>query len=137
MFPWENDMDPEVRLMPRVGKAAKTPVARQTERKPVKPRILYLGPWLLRLNRKPAHVAAALGCTPGYLSALISNKYDKNPSTEFMLALSEELGVSINALFEPPPARDVAEGAHKLTDRQYAALLEVLAHRGTRRRDDD
>lgn len=133
MFLLENDMEVEPRFSPPMGK----PVSKAASRPKPKLRPMYLGQWLARLDRKAADVAKAVGCTPGYLSALISNKHDKNPSTEFMLTLSEELGVSINALFMPPPPRDVTEGAQKLTDRQWAALLEILALRGTRPPQND
>lgn len=113
---------------PGMGRTPKKVVTRQ-KREPVKVRTLYLGPWLVALGRKPVEIAKAIGCTEGYLSTLISGKHKKNPSTEFMLDLSDELGVSINALFSRPPSQDVAGNAEKLSSRQWAAFLEVLAMR--------
>lgn len=105
---------------------------RPRRREPVKARTLYLGPWLAVLGRKPGEVAKAIGCNEGYMSLLVSGKKKRNPSAELILDISDELGVSVNALYAPPPARDVAGEAGKLSPRQWAAFLEVLAMRPTR-----
>lgn len=109
----------------------KTP-QKPRRREPVRARTLYLGPWLAVLGRKPSEVARAIGCNEGYMSLLISGKQRRNPSAELVLDLSDELGVSVNALYSPPPARDVAGEAGKLSTRQWAAFLEVLAMRPNR-----
>jgi hypothetical protein len=101
-FPWKIDMEPWTEHYFPMGK---TPKKRSAHTDRVL-RKLYLGQWLAVLDRKAAHVAEAISCTPGYLSLLISGKHKKNPSTSFMLALSEELGISVNALFSPPPPKE-------------------------------
>jgi transcriptional regulator with XRE-family HTH domain len=110
----------------------KAPATRQRRRVPVRARTLYLGQWLAVLGRKPGEVAKAIGCNEGYMSLLVSGKQKRNPSSELILDISDELGVSVNALFSPPPARDVAGEAGKLSPRQWAAFLEVLAMRPNR-----
>lgn len=105
-------------------------------REPVRARTLYLGQWLAVLGRKPSELSRAIGCNEGYLSLLISGKQKRNPSAELILDLSDELGVSVNALYTPPPARDVAGEVGKLSTRQWAAFLEVLALRPNRTPQD-
>jgi plasmid maintenance system antidote protein VapI len=114
----------------------KAPAPKKRRREPVKPRTLFLGQWLAVLGRKPGEVAKAIGCNEGYMSLLVSGKQKRNPSTELILDLSDELGVSVNALYSPPPARDVAGEAGKLSPRQWAAFLEVLAMRPSRNPQD-
>lgn len=113
---------------PRMGKAPIKP----RRREPARSRTLYLGQWLAVLGRKPSEVSRAVGCNEGYLSLLISGKQKRNPSAELILDLSDELGVSVNALYTPPPAQDVAGEVGKLSSRQWAAFLEVLAMRPNR-----
>jgi transcriptional regulator with XRE-family HTH domain len=115
-----------------MGKPPIKTLPRKPRREPIRVRTLYLGQWLAVLERKPAELARAIGCNEGYLSILISGKQKRNPSTEFMLDISDELGISVNALFNPPPARDVAGQVGKLSPRQWAAFLEVLAMRPNR-----
>jgi transcriptional regulator with XRE-family HTH domain len=117
---------------PFMGKPPQKP----RRREPVKARTLYLGPWLAVLGRKPGEVAKAVGCNEGYMSLLVSGKQKRNPSAELILDISDELGVSVNALYAPPPARDVAGEAGKLSSRQWAAFLEVLAMRPNRTHQD-
>jgi transcriptional regulator with XRE-family HTH domain len=114
----------------------KAPTQRRRRREPVRARTLYLGQWLAVLSRKPSEVARAINCNEGYLSLLISGKQKRNPSTELILDLSDELGVSVNALYNPPPTRDVAGEVGKLTTRQWAAFLEVLALKPNRTPQD-
>ena len=132
LFRWKMDTGRLGTKTPAMSGTPKTKVAQRAKREPVRPQTLHLGQWLAALNRKPVDIASAIGCTEGYLSLLISGKHKKNPSTAFMLDLSEELGISINALYAAPPSRDVAEEAGKLSPRQWAAFLEVLAMRPNR-----
>lgn len=92
-------------------------------------RTLHLGQWLRALDVKPADIARGIGCSEAYLSNLINGKTEKNPSTEFMLDLSEFLGLGINDLFDPPPPAEEVEKLGKLNRGQWAAFLEVLAMR--------
>lgn len=88
-------------------------------------RTLRLGKWMAALGVRAADISRGIGCTEAYLSNLINGKVEKNPSTDFMLELSDFLGVSINDLYEdPPPPADV-ESLGRLNRRQWAAILEV------------
>ena len=88
-------------------------------------RTLHLGPWLARLGRKPSEIAKAVGVGESYLSLLISGD-KKNPSGALLLAISEELGISVNDLYRRPPEHDVTDAITQLRPDQLATLGELL-----------
>jgi transcriptional regulator with XRE-family HTH domain len=114
------------------ARMGKTPKKTKPRRVPTRTRTLYLGQWLAVLGRKQGEVAEAIGMNEGYMSSLISGKYGREPGTQLILDISEELGISVNALFSPPPSRDVAGEVGRLSSKQWAAFLEVLAMRPNR-----
>jgi transcriptional regulator with XRE-family HTH domain len=99
----------------------------RSKREPMRVRTLYLGQWLSVLDVKPVEVSRGIGCSEAYLSNLIKGTVKKNPSTEFMLDLSDFLGLNVNDLFDPPPPKSETEQLGKLTKSQWAAFLEVRA----------
>lgn len=95
-------------------------------------RTLYLGQWLRRLGRKQKEIADAAGVGESYISQLISNPR-KGASPSVLLDISEELGISINDLYMPPPPADAVAAVGQLEPSQIAALgrlLEKLPPRG-------
>lgn len=90
-----------------------------------KVKTLYLGPWLARLGRKPSEIAKAVGIGESYLSLLISGD-KKNPSSALVLAISEELGITVNDLYRRPPDVDVTEAVTQLRPDQLAVLSDLL-----------
>lgn len=98
------------------------PMARK---KPKQFKVLHIGPWLTKLERKPSDVARQIGLNEGYLSQLISGE-KKNPSSDVLLRLSEELGISINALYSRPPEMDVTSRVKVLRPEQLEALGALL-----------
>lgn len=60
---------------------------------------------MIALGRKAGEVAAKAGINEGYMSELVSGK-KRNPSTDKLIAISDELGISISALFRRPPPGD-------------------------------
>lgn len=88
-------------------------------------RTLYLGPWLARLGRRPSEVAKAVGVGESYLSLLISGD-KRNPSGALLLAISEELGISVNDLYRRPPDHEVTEAVTQLRPDQLATLGSLL-----------
>lgn len=113
---------------PHHARMAKTAQKRK-KYQPKVTRELKLGRWLAALNVKAVDVANYMGCSQAYLSNLINNKVEKNPSTDFMLDLSEFLGVGINDLYDDPPPPAEVEALGRLNRRQWAAILEVQAMR--------
>ena len=110
---------------PRMAKTAK----KRKKYQPKAERAPKLGKWMAALGVKAVDISKHLGCSEAYLSNLINNRVEKNPSIYFMLDLSDYLGVGINELFEdPPPPADV-EPLGRLNRRQWAAILEVQAMR--------
>jgi transcriptional regulator with XRE-family HTH domain len=89
------------------------------------PRRLFLGLWLKRLNRKQAEIAEAAGITPTYVSELV-NDPGKNPSPTVLLDISEALGLTVNDLYNMPPAIEATEAAGKLNPAQLATLGRLL-----------
>lgn len=65
---------------------------------------LYLGQWLAQLGREQQEVAQQAKVGKSYVSHLVSGK-KTNPATKMMLRISGVLGVTINDLYKPPPAR--------------------------------
>lgn len=93
---------------------------------------LYIGQWLSRLNRRAGEVAAKSGVDEAYLSQLISGE-KTNPGTAMMMAISEELGISVNALYREPPPIDITESLKAIRPDLLEALSQILpAH--TKRR---
>lgn len=88
-------------------------------------RPLFIGPWIIRLGRKPSEIAKAVGVGESYLSLLISGD-KKNPSGALLLAISEELGISVNDLYRRPPSQEVTDAVTTLRPDQVAALGELL-----------
>lgn len=88
-------------------------------------RPLHIGPWIVRLGRKPSEVAKKVGIGESYLSLLISGD-KKNPSGQLLLAISEELGISVNDLYRHPPASDITARVSELRPDQLAVLGELL-----------
>lgn len=86
---------------------------------------LYLGPWLVRLGRDQVEVAKAAGIGKPYMSQLVSGKKD-NPSAEKLLLISQELGVSVNALYRPPPTQaQIDSAARELRPDQIEMLGDI------------
>lgn len=93
---------------------------------------LYIGQWLARLGRRAGEVAKASRVDEAYLSQLISGE-KTNPGTAQMMAISEELGISVNALYREPPPIDVTDKLRELRPDLLEALTVLLpAH--TKRR---
>jgi transcriptional regulator with XRE-family HTH domain len=89
-------------------------------------RKLYIGEWLNRLGRRQNEAAEALGVTETYISELISGK-KKNPHHAILYDLSEWLGLTINDLYRPPPARAAVEAVDKgMSAADMAALGNLL-----------
>jgi transcriptional regulator with XRE-family HTH domain len=86
---------------------------------------LYIGPWLTRLNRRAGEVATKAGIDVAYMSQLISGEKN-NPSGDMLMRLSTELGISVNALYSPPPAMDVTKRVLQLRPEQYEVLQTLL-----------
>lgn len=97
--------------------------SRAMARKAFRP--LFIGPWLTKLNRKPREVCQASGVDESYMSQLISGE-KQNPSADVLMRISEELGISVNALYRRPPEMDVTDRVQKLSPEQFEALTSIL-----------
>lgn len=86
---------------------------------------LYIGEWLTKLGRRPSELSKASGVDEGYLSQLISGEKN-NPSAAQLMAISTELGISVNALYSRPPVVDVTDRVRTLRPDQVEALGALL-----------
>lgn len=86
---------------------------------------LYIGQWLTKLGRKASDVSKKSGVDEGYLSQLISGE-KKNPAAAQMMAIAEELGISVNALYKKPPEIDVTDRISRLKPDQIEVLGALL-----------
>lgn len=94
-------------------------------RPPIPFKKLHLGEWLSRLDRKPREVAEKVGIGEAYMSELISGA-KKNPSAQVLLAISEEIGLTVNDLYKVPPSASAIKAAGDLSPSQIAALGQLL-----------
>lgn len=85
---------------------------------------LFLGEWIIRLDRKRPELAVAVGITPTHMSEIISGK--KYPSPGLMFAIADELGITVDDLRRPPPPRLAVEAAERLAPNQLSALGALL-----------
>lgn len=99
--------------------------------KPLPP--IRLSEWLDRLGRKPGEVAKKSGISESYISNII-NSPTKMPSTHVMWAISEELGISVNDLYNHPPERAITEKVRRLRPDQLSALGTLLDEINPKRR---
>ncbi len=86
---------------------------------------LYIGQWITKLGRKQGEVAKKSGVDEGYMSQLISGE-KTNPGGPYLMAISEELGITVNQLYEEPPEIDVTDHIKKLTVEQIDGLKALL-----------
>lgn len=125
-------MDTNNRVLQHAGMAKRTR-ARSRPEPHTKYSKLYIGQWLARLGRKQGEVARAAGINEGYMSELVAGKAKTTPSAAFLMAISEELGISVNALYREPPPIDVTESLKAIRPDLLEALSQILpAH--TKRR---
>jgi len=96
--------------MPYCGADNREMVRRRKE--PVK---LFIGEWIFALGMKASEVAKAAGYTEGYISQLITESETKNPSFVAIYRIAKAMGIPVDCLTNPPPAKD--------------ALAEMLALR--------
>lgn len=73
-------------------------------RKPV-PREIFLGEWLEFFDIGASEAATIARCTQGYISNISRGARD-NINTLYLLALSEEMGITVNDLFRRPPSKN-------------------------------
>lgn len=78
---------------------------------------LHIGQWIAFMGLTQAEVARESGVNEGYLSQLISGKYDKDPRVSMLDALSDAIGVETRALFGPPPPREQFEQFRAIRER--------------------
>lgn len=86
---------------------------------------LYIGEWINRRGRYPAEVADKIGYSEGYMSEIISGK-KKNPSTQFLLAIADDLDLTLNDLYSAPPSEEVLKNVGKLSPTDQATLSRLL-----------
>jgi transcriptional regulator with XRE-family HTH domain len=94
---------------------------------------LFLGPWLIRLNRKQVDLVKAVGITPTYASELV-NDPSKNPSPNVLLSISEWLGITVNDLYMEPPPASAVQAAGELSPAEIATLGRLLERMKSPRR---
>lgn len=88
-------------------------------------KVLYIGAWLTKLGRKQGEVAKKAGIDVGYMSQLVSGE-KTNPAAAMLMAIAEELGITVNHLYHRPPEHDVTGPARLLTTEQVQALRALL-----------
>jgi len=88
-------------------------------------RPLFIGEWIARSEKQPRDIAVAVGVTEAYMSELISGR-KKNPSAQLLLAISEELGVTVNDLYRKPPSAATLEKLGNLSPIDAALLSRML-----------
>lgn len=93
--------------------------------KVVQKRPLHLGEWLARLDRTQSEVAERVGIGKSYMSSLVSNAKNATPLT--LLAISEELGITVNDLFKEPPPKSAMEKINRFRPDQIAALGDLIS----------
>lgn len=92
----------------------------------LKKRTLHLGPWLRRKGLKQIEVANKAGIGKSYMSQLVSGKKDE-PSALLMLYISEAMGVTVNALYRPPPTQQQVDRAKGLTPEQIVMIGDLVS----------
>lgn len=92
-------------------------------------RPLFVGEWVAQFisqsGRQQEDIADAVGITDAYLSELMSGK-KKNPSAHVLLALSEELGITINDFYRKPPTAAQMDKLKNLSPSDAAVLSRLL-----------
>ena len=95
---------------------------------------LFVGQWIVAVNRRPSEVAKAIGIGESYLSQIISGE-KPNPSHSILFSLSEELGVPMNDFYRRPTERDITDKVARLRPDQLSALSDLLDEiKGPRRK---
>lgn len=84
-----------------------------------------MGEWVAQSGRKQEDIARTVGITDAYLSELISGK-KKNPSAHVLMALSEELGITINDFYRKPPSQMQLDRLKNLSPSDAALLSRLL-----------
>jgi transcriptional regulator with XRE-family HTH domain len=64
---------------------------------------LYVGEWIRASDTTPAEVSREAPINEGYLSGIISGN-KKNPSGSKLALIARVLGITVPALYSPPPS---------------------------------
>jgi hypothetical protein len=111
----------EPRTKGRRRSAAPKAIEAQIAKRP-----LHLGPWLRRMGLKQIQVARKAGIGKSYMSQLVSGKKD-DPSALHVLAISEAMGVTVNALYRLPPTQQQVDQVRKLTPEQIVMMSDLVS----------
>jgi hypothetical protein len=87
-------------------------------------RLYFFAKWGDRLGFRQVHIVKATGLSPGYISQLWSNKYDKEPTIDTLRKIADAMGGIHFAAFEFDP--DSVQG------RVFAAMVEPKGRRARR-----
>lgn len=118
LLPAEISADFNGLLQCRMGKSQK-PASRP----------LFLGEWLDKFGVSQTVAAAQIGVEQSYIANLVSRKKD-NPSALKLLVLSEFLGITVNDLYQMPPAETAITPIAKISPKAREALIENRRKRG-------
>lgn len=91
------------------------------ERK-ARPREIFLTDWLEYFTVSQTRAAEIAGCTQSYISN-IGRGARSNVNALFLLALSEELGITVNDMFRRPPSKAQVAQLQEYSPQAQTAIL--------------
>jgi transcriptional regulator with XRE-family HTH domain len=85
-------------------------------------RQLYVGEWIEAAGVPQSAVVKGTNISQGYISNMSGGRRS-NPSAEYLLRISEFIGVSMNDFYVPPPARSDVEWLGRYSPQARETLL--------------
>lgn len=92
------------------------------------PREIFLGAWLELFEIGSTDAAAIAKCSQSYISN-ISRGRKGNINALYLMALSEEMGITVNDLFRRPPPRTQIAQLREYSPQARAALITLKRKR--------
>lgn len=83
---------------------------------------IYLGRWLALFDMGPTEAAKVAGCSQSYISNISAGRRP-NVNYLYLLRISEEMGISVNDFFSPPPNKSHVAAMKSLSPKARAAIL--------------
>lgn len=89
-------------------------------------RRMHLHEWMVRLGKRSVDIAEKAQVGAPYISSLKNGpkqgKKPKKPTPDVMFAIADALGITVDALYQPPPPQAAVEAVSHVD----AAVLEKL-----------
>lgn len=84
---------------------------------------IYLLAWIKRAGTTQTKLAKAIKYGKSYINLIVSGERD-NPSSHIMLLISRHFGITVNALYAPPPTTETFEAWRIAEGQKVAAYGE-------------